>query len=305
MIPIFPEFKKIELSDKADIEAITNKYPPYSDFNFISMWSWNLVDEVAISQLNTNLIARFTDYITSDPFYSFIGDQKVNETSEQLLKFSIKNGLPHFLRLVPEISIQEINGEKFEVTEDRNNFDYIYSIEELRNYSGTKFSKKRNHVNGFLQKFPQATEKIISLKDKNVAESVLKLFDKWHNLKMQKEISYGLHDLAAMKRLMEGIEIFDLVTVGVFVGEELVALFINQLIDSEYVLAHIMKADTSIDDGVYAFLMKKNAEILSLTNRKLFNYEQDLGLENLRIAKTRFRPQTFLKKYTISYVNKI
>ncbi|KKR28199.1 MAG: hypothetical protein UT61_C0055G0004 [Candidatus Woesebacteria bacterium GW2011_GWA1_39_8] len=305
MIPEFPKFKKLELSDKDDVEAITSKYPPYSDFNFISMWSWNLVDEVAISQLNTNLIVRFTDYITNDPFYSFIGDQKVNETSGQLLEFSIKNGLPHFLRLVPEISIQKINKEKFEVTEDRNHFDYIYSIEELRNYSGTKFAKKRNHVNGFLQKFPRATGKIISLKDKNVAESVLKLFDKWHNLKMQKEISYGLHDLAAMKRLMEGIEIFDLVTVGVFVGEELVALFINQLIDSEYVLAHIMKADTSIDDGVYAFLMKKNAEILSLTNRKLFNYEQDLGLENLRIAKTRFRPQTFLKKYTISYVNKI
>lgn len=41
MIPKFPEFKKLELSNKEEIENFTSKFPPYSDFNFVSMWCWD------------------------------------------------------------------------------------------------------------------------------------------------------------------------------------------------------------------------------------------------------------------------
>ena len=81
MIPEFPEFKKLELSDKEDVEAFTKKFPPYSDFNFVSMWSWDIKGEMRLSILNGNLVVRFTDYITGDPFYSFLGNNKTNETA--------------------------------------------------------------------------------------------------------------------------------------------------------------------------------------------------------------------------------
>jgi hypothetical protein len=47
--------------------------------------------------------------------------------------------------------------------------------------------------------------------------------------------------------------------------------------------------------------MKKNAEMLFNKGKSLFNYEQDLGLENLRDAKMRFRPYGFLKQYHLTY----
>lgn len=303
MIPTFPEFKLIELDDMEEVDRATSGFAPYSDFNFISMWSWNLVDEIAISKLNDNLVVRFTDYVTCKPFLSFIGDKKINDTCEQLLDFAIKNNLSPSMHWVPEVCVKEIDLDKFEVHEDRDHFDYIYNIADLRDYPGNKFSKKRNHVSGFLKKFPNVEARTLSLKDKNVSDSVFKLFEKWQSNKF-KEVDHELHDLSAMKRLLRGIEIFDLVVVGIFIEESLVAMFVNQLIDSEYSLAHMMKADLSVDDGLYAFLMKKNAEILSSLNIKFFNYEQDLGLENLRIAKGRFYPQKFLKKYTINYTHK-
>lgn len=92
MIPEFPEFKKLELSDKKDIEQFTSKFPPYSDFNFVSMWSWDIKGEMRVSQLNDNLVVRFTDYLTGEPFYSFLGNNKVNDTAEKLLE--IKNLSP-------------------------------------------------------------------------------------------------------------------------------------------------------------------------------------------------------------------
>ena len=46
MLPEFPQFKKLELSDKEEVEKFTSKFPPYSDFNFVSMWSWDIKGEM-------------------------------------------------------------------------------------------------------------------------------------------------------------------------------------------------------------------------------------------------------------------
>src|SRR6185436_18619332 len=110
MIPEFPEFKKLELTDKEEVEKFTSKFPPYSDFNFVSMWSWDIKGEMRLSMLNGNLVVRFTDYLTGELFYSFLGNSKVNETAEMLINFSRKEGLGAKLRLVPEDSIKGLNG---------------------------------------------------------------------------------------------------------------------------------------------------------------------------------------------------
>lgn len=73
MIPEFPQFKLIELSDKGSVEKVTQKYLPYSDFDFISMWCWNIKGKIKISKLNNNLVVRFTDYLSGNPFFSFLG----------------------------------------------------------------------------------------------------------------------------------------------------------------------------------------------------------------------------------------
>src|SRR3989344_9175835 len=98
MIPKFPQFKNLELSDKKDVEKFTSQFPPYSDFNFVSMWSWDVKGEMRLSTLNDNLVVRFTDYLTGKPFYSFLGNNKVNETAQTLINLSKKEGLKPELR---------------------------------------------------------------------------------------------------------------------------------------------------------------------------------------------------------------
>lgn len=73
MILKFLEFKKLELLDKKEVEKITSKFPPYSDFNFVSMWSWDVKEELRISKLNNNLVVRFADYFVGNPFFYFLG----------------------------------------------------------------------------------------------------------------------------------------------------------------------------------------------------------------------------------------
>jgi len=300
MIPHFPKFKKLELTDKEEIEKINVKYPPYSDFNFVSMWSWDIKGEMRISQRYGNLVVRFTDYLTGEPFYSFLGNNKVNETTKELLELSKKEGLKLQLKLVPEDSLTGLDPNKFRAEEDRDHFDYLYSIPELKNLEGSKFVRKRNQVAIFLRSYPSAETKIIDLKDKNIQGDIINLSLEWLKKKIELEGIFESHEEVAISRLLLAINNCYLVGVGVFSNGKLIGFFINELTKSEYVVAHASKVNKSFV-GINSFLMKKNAEVLFSFKKLIFNYEQDLGMENLRDAKTRFRPTQFLKKYKLTY----
>ena len=124
MLPKFPSFKRLELSDKADIEKITNQFPPYSDFNFTSLWCWYTHDQILISELHNNLVVKFTDYQSLEPFYSFIGINDVDNTVVNLLNLAKKEEISMQIKLLPEETIKFIDKTKFQIEEDIDNFDY-------------------------------------------------------------------------------------------------------------------------------------------------------------------------------------
>jgi hypothetical protein len=93
MIPQFPEFKKLELSDREEIEALTQRYPLYSDFEFTSLYAWDTKEKIQISYLHQNIAIQFTDYTSGDFFYTFIGNHEVNDTAQKLLELSKKKWL--------------------------------------------------------------------------------------------------------------------------------------------------------------------------------------------------------------------
>ncbi|MBU2329986.1 hypothetical protein KKG57_00785, partial [Patescibacteria group bacterium] len=128
MIAEFPNFKKIELTDKEEIDGLTKKYPPYSDFEFGSLWAWDVKEEMAISVLNDNLVVKFTDYTTGNPFLAFLGENEVDATTESLLSYSRENNFEETLHLIPETVAKELDRELFVVEESRDHFDYVCDI---------------------------------------------------------------------------------------------------------------------------------------------------------------------------------
>jgi len=71
----------------------------------------------------------------------------------------------------------------------------------------------------------------------------------------------------------------------------------------KYAISHFFKAD-NLHNGVYDFLNKKVSQYLATHNVALWNWEQDLGIENLRRSKKSYRPVNFLKKYKVSLTKK-
>lgn len=302
MIPQFPEFKNIEFSDKHEIEEFTNRFPPYSDFNFASMFSWDIKEEMQISWLNENLVVRFTDYISSKPFYSFIGVNKKYETIDVLLKFIKSKGEIQELRLVPEISILDMDNRDFLILEDRDHFDYIIPTKIFSEYDTNKTRDRRNSVKKFLNDFSPKNLQI-DISNKSVKEEIYELFKKWSYdsidpLEVQNE-------LLALRRFLENDFHNRHVCTGVYINNILVGFCLTENHGNGYSTIHFCKADKKISQGLYSYMLQINAKSLIEGGHELLNLEQDLGISNIRRWKMSHGVHIFLKKYVIRYNNLI
>ena len=305
MIPQFPEFKKLELSDKDEVNSYIDRFPPYSDFNFAGTWSWDVRDGMQVSILNNNYVIRFIDYLTGEPFYTFLGTNEVNDTAKKLLDLSIKEGLKPELRLIPEHSIEGIDKEIFNIQEDRDNFDYIYSLEELKDMKGGKFESHRGMANRFFRNNPNAKIAELDALDYKIHEELIGLSKKWIvNKNDSIENIENHHEIIVLKKFLLNPKCFHISIMGVYIDNVLCAFSLDEIKDDEYVISHLTKADITLK-GINSYIMKESANFLiNKYQKKYFNFEQDLGLEKLKYTKKSFAPTFFLKKMVITYISK-
>ena len=298
MIAEFPKFTKLSIEHKSHIEEHTLKYPPYSDFNFTSLISWG-DEETYISDLNGNLVIKFKDYITNEPFYTFIGIYKVNQTIKTLLDESLKNSLHPKLRLIPEVTLKTDPKilEDCEIQEDRDNFDYIYLLEETRNFIGKKYKSKRNFVNRF-KKLYKSSYKVIDLTSQNIQKEILALFENWKKLRGRGKTEVQ-NEFLAIKKILSFSKDLKLTCIGIYIENKLVGFSINEILTNGYTMNLFEKADITYM-GIFPYLRQITGIYLLELGNKFLNHEQDLGLKGLRKSKMSYNPHSFLKKYTIS-----
>ena len=298
MLSVFPNFKKLEISDKSYIERHTKKFPPYSDFNFASLWAWNQKENVEISILNNNLVVKFQDYTVHNYFYSFIGDNEIIKTIDALLSLSKKKNFEENLKLIPESNFSKIEfltaKKHYLITEDNNNHDYILDVKKLSTMEGKELHHKRKRLNNFLKNNSyDVSAHILNISDK---QSVIDLFFLWEKLR-NKNREETKNELDAINRLFTNVEELDLTIINVANHKGPIGYTIFEIIDDEYAISNFQKADPRYI-GSYELLNFEMAKYLYKERVKSVNIEQDLGIEGLRRAKLDYNP-TYLKKYII------
>lgn len=299
MIPQFPDFKHVEIADRKAVEAHTHRFDPYSDFNFTSLWAWDTSNERMISELNGNLVVKFTDYSTHEPFLSFLGDNETEHTARTLIDYSRANGMPAELRLVPEVSTKNIRPSVLKMEEDRDNFDYIYSVQSLASLKGNAYMSKRGRSNKFRRENPSIVVEVIDLANTDAQTSILSVIGSWEKGKVDGHKSYEIeHERAAITRLCQTADSHDLAATGIFHDRTLIGFSIEEMLPSDFAICHFWKADTS-RAGIFDFLMQEKAKHLDTMGVLFLNYEQDLGLPSLRQSKSSYRVVHFLMKYTV------
>lgn len=300
-IPLFPNFKHLELEDRQEIELITQQFEPYSDYNFVSLFSFDVKEEIQISKLNENLVVRFSDYISGEAFYSLIGKKTDTNTIHTLLEHAKSSSVTPKLKLIPEhiILTNPSIASLFYVEEDRDNFDHIFSTDEISTLKGPRYEKKRNKVNLFKRSYPHIEISLIELASKDAKKEVLDVFTMWARSK-NLDLEQTTHEHKAMQRLLNHSNKFNLVCLGLRDKNKLIGFSITEITHHGYSIFHFTKANHSYK-GIFEFLYHKTAQQLHKKGSTLLNREQDLGIANLRAAKESWRPVKYLKKYTISH----
>lgn len=298
-LPTFPKTKKLEIGDRLHIQNFVKQFPPYSDYNFTSLFSWNTDNAIEISELNGNLVVKFSDYMTSKPFWSFIGQHKLDTTAETILEHS-KGHESHLLKLIPAAVADQLDSRFLKVEEDRDQFDYVISIEDQASMTGEKNHPKRRRIKKLLNSGVEINDIALGkLHDHDIRSDLERVFNKWVKVKVERGVdiresdneSKALHRLMLNKSL--DAELFSITIEG-----DMVAFFIGEQLSDDYFMGHFEKADPTIE-GLYQYLKHTVALNLLARGVKFMNIEQDLGIEGLRNAKIGRHPIHFLKKFTV------
>ncbi|HEY0010844.1 MAG TPA: phosphatidylglycerol lysyltransferase domain-containing protein [Candidatus Paceibacterota bacterium] len=299
MIPTFPQFKPLSLEDNDEVEARTRHFPYYSDYNFSSLWCWDVDRVRELSVLDDNLVVKFSDYETGDPFLSFLGMANTTKTAQTLMAYAASIGLDPALRLMPEVAVHDMHPDELQVTADFANFDYVYLASRIAAFPGNQYRSKRQAAEFFMRTHPNHSFEVRRLGEPGVKEDVCAIVSAWGHRKGIADDQSSAHEVEAINNLFSLAEMRDLLVGMVRTDGVPTSFTIEEVVNHIFSIGHFWKTAGRVD-GEYDFLARSMARYLCEREVVYLNWEQDLGIESLRYSKSSYRPSDFLKKFTVA-----
>lgn len=287
------DFEKLDLKHKDLFE----KYKKYSNpiasvHNFTALYMWKDALGIEVCEEDGVLYMRRT----MPPVFGFLppltmDDMKLPEAVNKMKKFAEENNYP--ARIIDAENWVENKlieqGIPHAVADDRDNSEYLYDGDRLRNLSGKKMHSKKNHYNNFVK------NNIFTIRDlKESKTAVVEMAKRW--LK-GKESPYTIGELEGIKFTLENSDLLPIKGIAVFINGRCEAFTISEDTGEDSVLVHIEKANDDIT-GMFTFVNSENIKI-NHPNATIINREQDLGIEGLRKAKESWKPVGMVDKLII------
>lgn len=295
MIPSFPTFRPISPELYSEYRGVIESFQPYSDTNIVSLTSWDRSNTARISRLFGNMVVQFPDYTDNRPVTTIVGNTDLPETATRLVKSGDR--VCTKLELVPEYIAAVLHTHSdWLVCEDASNHDYVLSIPRLSSLTGSEVREFRQSVHLFERRHgAQASFHTLDLQATARQRDIIEVFLTRESQKSG--VDYE-HELSALKQLFAYAGHFSLQAFGITIDRQLQAYAIVEALDDAWGIAYFWKANTRYN-GIYAYLLHRVACELSGQGVKQLNFEQDLGLEGLRVFKRSLAPIGYLRKYTV------
>lgn len=195
--------------------------------------------------------------------------------------------------------IEEWYPGMYEVQYNRDSADYLYETETLASLSGKKLHGKRNHINRFLENYPDY--KYERIDDENCDEC-LELAYAWAKKNIQDEPAERVEDKTyekcALEFALKHRDELGLIGALIRVEGRVVAFTLGGRLTEDTFDINFEKAYAEVQ-GAYAMI---NREFVrrELTGYKYVNREEDMGVPGLRHAKTSYQPVCLVEKGLVS-----
>jgi len=301
MNPRFPEFKTLSIDDRSTLVEFSKLFPGYTEFNFTYMFTWNLREPISYCFLHNNLVVRFMDIQTGERLLTVLGDTNVEETIDEILKYSGENDMGDVLQNIPEVIANNlVSNNKYVVTEDDRYHDYVLSVHEIAEMRASKFRGKRNLLNRFTKTHGHlAHAKELDLSDEHVKIQIKRVMDEWR-LTFEGSNEDIIYEFQAINRAISHAKQLNLRCFGTYVSGQLESFTIFEIVASKTMILHFDKA-TRTHKGLGEHHKHHLAKHLASENIELINYQDDLGIPELKEAKMHYHPVGYLRKYKVSH----
>ncbi|MHA2006555.1 MAG: DUF2156 domain-containing protein [Promethearchaeota archaeon] len=298
--------KVIEISDKPLFDKYFKNYPPnISEFTFTNLFMWRMSYNFSFVEWDNHLILFSRGYFGKHNqslsgakealfFLPPIGPDSLNSMVQIFETFEEAE-----FHRAPQNTTERIQKDEefaslnLEIIEDRNNWDYIYEVENLKNLPGNRYRQNRRWLNKFLESYKYefqvlSEDMIKKCKELQLEWCIMKGCEEDEGLgEEQKAIGEALDNYSSLK--FKGAMLC--------VNDKCVAYTLGEMLNSNTLVIHIEKAHMKYEGAYQAInnLFLKNC----CENAIWVNREQDLGIPGLKRAKESYKPSSMVKKSVI------
>lgn len=289
-------FKPITINDKELFEYYsklinTNSY----EYTFSSLYLWRNLCNVKYVVIDNCLIVQKSEEGKGQFFMMPYGYKNENlQTIIEKLK-TLSNNFTEQIYLLGDIEnsfikdLKDYTNFKFNVVNDRDDFEYIYKTADLINLSGKRYHRKKNHYNYFITHY---NYNIKSIDSKSTIDDCISLLKSWHKSKdiCSKELSMEIEEI---QDFLYKLKELNLQSIAIYVDGTIAGFSIGEMIKDTAII-HIERCDIKYK-GIYPFI---NREFLNLyfSNTTFVNRQEDCGNLGLRKSKKSYYPCHLLKK---------
>lgn len=185
--------------------------------------------------------------------------------------------------------------EAFEIIEDRDMAEYVYTSQKLVDLSGKKLAAKRNRINAFWSTYSNDSVRIEDIGPENMAQ-VYEYQRSWLAERNSYEADQRLDiENDAINYYLDHFEELGFFGRIVYLNERVVGYAAGMALSEDTADEVIEKGDTEIT-GIYQLLCQEFAK-QCLGRFTYVNREEDIGIPGLRRAKESYRPEFLIEKY--------
>lgn len=225
---------------------------------------------------------------------SFPIGEKPYVAIEALLKYYEEREKAFAMHLVTTEQFEALDKQypdKFVIELQRDVADYIYEAESLGTLAGKKLHAKRNHINRFVQNYPEWSYEKIT--EENL-EECLEMAQKWRVQNKCDEDKEKSAEFCVTLRALKMREEIGLTGGLIRTKDGVVAFSLGAPLTDDTFVVHIEKAFADVQ-GAYP-IMNREFVLNAAKGYKYINREEDLGEEGLRKAKLSYYPAILLEK---------
>lgn len=291
-------FHTITIDDKDWVnEKLSQDRLVSCEYTFANNFVWGKQYQVEVGELFGCGVIRYRE--NGSCSYSFPfgnGDKKkvigflLEESERNDCKLNLSSLLAHNRK-----EILEWFPGMFELEGNRDEYDYVYTVERLSTLAGRKLHGKRNHIARFKDGNDWSYERL-NADNKSECVEMAKLWITMREDKWNEDMS------SEMEALQTALKYFDeLGLIGGVIRKsgEIVAFSIGEALNKDTLVVHFEKAYPNLQ-GAYP-MINQQFVLNEGKSYKYVNREEDTGDLGLRKAKLSYYPEFLVEKYIATH----